>query len=1274
MLESKQRTGTRMARPAIPMVRAKKLAAQINADELARARRNFSPTRSLRNPALDYLGVATVSARASIYRECWRWAAQQHVRKKYHLDIVLNRAAITAENDESVQNQAKALECLNRAHYRLGMFYFQNREYELADKHLGQLIVINKSHSHARYMQANFWWARARCDVELYRSVPGKAEDRLRAALQSYRMCFNSIPVGNAAVRVAPKLFLELAALYENFGAFAGALYFLNIVIEFFRRTPWFEDAAFRCALILKHVSTLPGAKLERERLLSSCIELLETLRQKDELGEEMEDADPTRTSFRHAKYRDHLVATLLYARACQALACAVAEEEFDDDKSANMVANWTLRAYTAFYELFILRQSKMCSDATIFSPGPVGLRAWLGARSTWFALSTELMDMREPALAADMCEIGLAFTTKWSMQQDSPSIRKPFEQHPDDNIGLLLQARVAYAELFDVERARRCAMQAFAVSELDMRARAAVAECDPAARERFKWEDNAADCIRRAWRCRIWRCPFQQALRQHIIARAEAAIARDRFGALAARRDLAYFAVTKWRPLLLHEARCCIRVQRFLRHYLPHKKQQALLLSRHLRAVGTALSRWRQSPWHPSFRCDVVRLALSEVTPISHRARINAQLIEEQDNATLYLQRIIRGFITRKAQPEYYVKTTLRANETADYVDGPAMPPMMNAADDVPMHEDGGNLSRIDFSAARSIQSYLRRHFARTTVLKLKADREGAAAAVLCRYLRRWKIQQQAAHVQFVQSEASRVIATFMQRAVRFRLGRQRECAAIALQRQERGRRARFSLRVKRAQRARSQTTSYEWGHLVAKQRIRLLLDIVRAKQYSRTPRSLAASKALERLTRLAMDDAMIATQKMAVGERLAAGLKRVPSMNSAQVWPTFGIPGTPAFNWVIKRRALVIAFVREEARNRRDSGTVSWKEDCLNVPLFALYLRHWTCSLCTLALCDASASIGNDVPAAEVLLKSVSNCRSLRELAIVNCSLGARTVATFFVGITAGAVGLAHFVFDQDFLPMSYGHSSANAGTSIENFPSAKITEKSPYASEVARCLDVNKRGVASHYDIGCCAAYALGDLVYQKVGCLRSLALCRCKVGDAGASSLGEALAVALIEELDLDENEISDDGACGLATGMLSGKRLLQLSLRRNFITTDGARQLVLTLVEREFSLQHLALQDNFIGEDFLDAVLGHKVALSRHPAVPRLDMTGNTWRKKNLERLQAFLEDVRKLGVSRKKSQEKKLYGSGFQHRWLMSAKIKQPPRRKGRSYVAAQSL
>lgn len=1266
-MKSKQRTGMSMARPAIPMVRAKKLAAQINADELARARRTFSPTRSLRNPSLDYLGLGAHSARARIYRECWRWAAQQHVRKQHHLEIVLNRATLAAKNHESVQNRAKALERLSRAHYRLGILYFQNGEYELADEHLGQLIVLNKSHLHTRYMQANFWWARARCDVELYRTVPGKAEDRLRAALRSYRTCFDLTPVGKAAMRVAPKLFLELSALYENFGAFAGAIHFLNIVIEFFRHTSWFEDAAFRCALILKHVSTLPGARLERERLLSSCMELLETIRQKDELGEEMEDADPARACFRNTKYRDHSVATLLYARACQARACAMAEEELDDDKSANLVAKWTSQAYSAFYELFMLRQSKKCSDAIVFAPGPAGLLAWLGARSTWFALSTELLDMREPTLAADMCEIGLAFTTKRSMQHGDVSVCKPFEQYPDDDIGLLLQARVAYTDIFDGERAQRCATQALAVSELDMRARAAVAECDPAARERFKREDNAADCVRRAWRCRIWRSPFQQALKQLVIAKAEAAIARDRFGALAARRDLAYFAVIKWRPLLLHEVQCCIRVQRFLRHYLPQRKQHALTLSRHLRTLGTAHSRWRQSPWHMKFRCDVVRLGLSELTPVRHLARISAQLIGEQDKATLHLQRLMRGCLTRRAQLKHHVKTSLRANEAAKDVDDLAMTPMSTAADGVMMHDKGGKFSEISFLAARVIQSHLRKVTARTILLKLMADKEKAAAAILCRHVRRLKLRQKAA---YVQSEVSQVIEILLVRVLRFQLGRQRECAAIALQRHERGRQARFHVRLMREKRARAQSISWAWRRLVAKRSIILALDILRAKKYAKTPCSLAATQALARLIRLAADDAMVATREMAAVERLATGatLRRLPATSPAQAWPKFGIPGTPAFNSAVKRRAL--ASVREEIR--RDSERVTGEEDCLNAPLFALYLRHWSCSLRSLALSDAAASIGNDSPAAEVLLKSVSNCRSLRELAIVNCSLGARTIATFFVGITAGAIGLACFVFDQGFYaPGCNARSSARSAQSIEDTATPKAAEKSPFASEVARCLYVKTLGGASHYDVGCCAAYALGDLVFQKVGCLRSLALCRCKIGDAGASSLGGALVVALLEELDLDENDISDDGACGLACGMLSGKRLRRLSLRKNYITSDGARQLLLALVEREFSLQQLALQDNFIGEEFLDTILDHKVALCRHPAASSLDLTGNAWRHKNLVRLQTFLEDVRRLGASHKKSLEKKVHRSGFQHRHLMPARLNQPLWRKGRSHVAA---
>ena len=77
---------------AIPMVQARRLAAETGERERAREALRFEPTATLRRIAAD----AGADARRECLRKTWRWAVRKVVADRLRLDVVLARAAADA--------------------------------------------------------------------------------------------------------------------------------------------------------------------------------------------------------------------------------------------------------------------------------------------------------------------------------------------------------------------------------------------------------------------------------------------------------------------------------------------------------------------------------------------------------------------------------------------------------------------------------------------------------------------------------------------------------------------------------------------------------------------------------------------------------------------------------------------------------------------------------------------------------------------------------------------------------------------------------------------------------------------------------------------------------------------------------------------------------------------------------------------------------------------------------------------------------------------------
>ena len=337
---------------AMPMIQAQRLAKEMGAAEAAEELHPFSISQALRDDP-----SCNGKQRDAALRKAWTWACRKTILKRYHLDVVLMRAAI----EQKLASQPHAKPTLVRAHRRLQLAYFKADEYGLSRKHAGFVMELSEAliRRDPLVLGPQFWRMAAKCDVEIYKvdtkllqhpfvedeaeeavalakreeaakkakvqavlnakrhqaelarrkvekekakieraekrreerrmaglpsddesesateeervpedersltledeasfaSAASKVDDlreqdaieavaqetyeeerrkeaRLREALVYYRRCLNSTTIGFAVVGQIPKLFMELAALYEAFGAYEGAIGYYKAVVE----------------------------------------------------------------------------------------------------------------------------------------------------------------------------------------------------------------------------------------------------------------------------------------------------------------------------------------------------------------------------------------------------------------------------------------------------------------------------------------------------------------------------------------------------------------------------------------------------------------------------------------------------------------------------------------------------------------------------------------------------------------------------------------------------------------------------------------------------------------------------------------------------------------------------------------------------------------------------------------------------------------------------------------------------------------------------------
>ena len=208
---------------AMPMVKAKRLAKEMGERERAScACPAFSPTAAVRSSRDDdtteaLLTTETESLRRLVWRRAWRWARARVTRSAHHLELVLTSAHFAAGMEDADGGVRRRM---LKARRRLGLGYVADGEHALAREHLAALVAACGP-TRASDESARVWRALARCDLELFRLSPAvaNADARLSDALAAYRECFDHTAIDVAVVAQIPRLFLELAAVYEAHGA-----------------------------------------------------------------------------------------------------------------------------------------------------------------------------------------------------------------------------------------------------------------------------------------------------------------------------------------------------------------------------------------------------------------------------------------------------------------------------------------------------------------------------------------------------------------------------------------------------------------------------------------------------------------------------------------------------------------------------------------------------------------------------------------------------------------------------------------------------------------------------------------------------------------------------------------------------------------------------------------------------------------------------------------------------------------------------------------------
>lgn len=275
---------------------------------------------------------------------------------------------------------------------------------------------------------------------------------------------------------------------------------------------------------------------------------------------------------------------------------------------------------------------------------------AWFNDPTTWIALGDIMSATSEPLLAKD------AYDKYVDLQQ---LIAKKYKSNASNSkgwadlvsIGDCIKLATNAAHFQNYPDAVKFCEIGLQKDRYHKFLRQLISKYSASHAEKLQHEVDSIYKILSAWKGRCWTEGFRRRLKEQVLAEYEQRYRDDRFD-IEARQQLLYYAKDKYRPQLMFEEHCAIRLQRFSRYIRRRNMWLSGQLTKYSKQVDEAYSRYLRVPLNRSARngvidsCNVriVRTRLAK-HPI-HRVKV---LIEQQDRAVESLSRCYEAYLARK-------------------------------------------------------------------------------------------------------------------------------------------------------------------------------------------------------------------------------------------------------------------------------------------------------------------------------------------------------------------------------------------------------------------------------------------------------------------------------------------------------------------------------------------------------------------------------------------------------------------------------------------------
>jgi tetratricopeptide (TPR) repeat protein len=493
--------------------------------------------------------------------------------------------------DAVLEKDPKDDENRGRAVYRTGALLFYEGEWADATKWLDKACKLKSRRKDFRCLRMCGQAHMRRFDENGEHAHLEKAQKRLYKALKL-------MPVGIEAFITLPHALMELASLYERYGAFEGALDIMGRVTEFFPGYGKYEEVMHRCVVVMHHLGNLPGSMTQT--LMQRSVEFLDAL---------MEERSGGRGVHPLAQRDDVL---LLYARCCELEGGRVNKQKGQ-----------------ACYEQLFGKRQEAGEDDAMRHPN---WRVWIGDPLTLLALGREQAETGEPTMAASLFDKAVELISERMARYRKMGITDPI------GFDTFLVIAKCYASFQDMETALHYAKQAYELREFDPTVRDLLSKWSDEYDVLFKTQLEAALGVQHHWRKRVWSQDYYMRHYAICVDQWERELKFDYWN-LALRAKLSYFCKRKWRMVFLFEDATAARIQKWKHDVEGMRHWRAAMKEAHLKRCAALFSKWKRHQYDPAVRAECLELAQHRKTPPTHKLCELKTLFDEQEEAVVRLQ-----------------------------------------------------------------------------------------------------------------------------------------------------------------------------------------------------------------------------------------------------------------------------------------------------------------------------------------------------------------------------------------------------------------------------------------------------------------------------------------------------------------------------------------------------------------------------------------------------------------------------------------------------------